>query len=286
MPLIDGKHEAERILNKLRPAIQKLARRGHTPRLAIALVGSNPASELYVRKKQETAATIGIDCTLYRFPERISARRLTDELKKLQKDPKLSGLIVQLPLPPHLDQTVLLAAIKPEVDVDCLTAENIGQLFGKHPRFIPPTTQAVLHVIREHSPILTGKKICLIGAGFLVGKPVSTLLMHHDITLTICTKATTDLARYCKEADIIISGAGKPGLISARMVKRGALLIDVGIGFKDNQVVGDSDTERISAKAFVTPTPGGIGPLTVAYLLHNVVLNAASTTKVRGARKK
>jgi len=268
MEIVDGNQIAQKILLALKKQIEQLNLKPH---LAVILVGSDPASLTYIRKKQEAAQLIGVKFSLYRFPTTISLEELSSEIRTIQAQP-LSGIIVQLPLPDSLPKRKVLNLLNPEIDVDYLSWESLGKLvIGENP-LIPPTPGAVLEVLDYYKLDLSGKHIVLVGAGELIGKPLANLLIQMPVTLTVCTKQTKYLAKHTLQADILVSGVGKYNLIRGDMVKKGAAVIDAGVSFRNKKMLGDVNFEEVKKKAsIITPTPGGIGPITVAKLLENTV---------------
>lgn len=269
MNIIDGKAIAKDIHQKTATTVAALKERGITPKLAVILVGDDKASKLYVKKKGEAAKKVGMDFELHEYPSTIEYEALQTEIGTIQKDTTLSGLIIQLPIPENFYPTIL-NAVDPRVDVDCLTHDNLGKLVMKTNDIVPPTPGAVMSILESIGTDLKGKKVVIVGAGVLVGKPLSIILMNKEATVITCNEHTEDLKKYTLEADIIVSGVGKKHIITADMVSAGAIVIDSGVDFENNQMFGDVDFENIKEKvAHITPTPGGVGPLTVANLLHN-----------------
>lgn len=271
--LINGKLIAEKILQAAARDVKKLTARGIKPHLGIILVGENPASLVYVKKKQAIAEQIGVLFTLYRFPSTIKETDLIKKMKDLQQTDKLSGLIVQLPLPKHLSTAHVLNTVQTELDVDCLTDSSIGRLTMNTSIVEPPTAGAAIAILKMTCPNLTGKNITIVGMGALVGKPLALILINARASITTANSVTRPLSAKTKHADIVISGVGKANLIRGTMIKRGAIVIDAGIAFdKKGKVIGDVHIPSVEKKAkFLTPTPGGVGPITVALLLQNTV---------------
>lgn len=271
--LIDGKLIAEDILSATQKQTKRLRNQGFFPHLGIILIGNNPASEVYVRRKQSAAERIGVRCTLYRFPATIRQNQLMGEMSRIQAEEGLSGLIVQLPIPEHLYTPEVLNAVQPELDVDCLTDISIGRLAMGTSIIEPPTAGAIMAIVRHLGIDLVGKNVTIVGMGALVGKPLALLLINARASVTTANSATKPLSAKTKNADIVVSGVGKAGLIRGAMIKRGAIVIDAGIAFdKQGKVVGDVHVASTIKKARkVTPTPGGVGPVTVALLLKNTV---------------
>lgn len=277
MQIVDGNKIAHSILERLKKEVERLRLEPH---LAVVLVGDDPPSLAYVRRKQEAAGFIGIKFSLYRFPQNIGLLDLVLEIKNIQKQ-NLTGIIVQLPLPPNLDKKRILNELDPEIDVDYLSWESLGKLVVGENNLVPPTPGAILEILKFYKVSLIGSHVVLVGAGDLIGKPLTNLFLHMPLTLTICRKESKDLSQYTKQADILITGAGKAKLIRADMVKKGAVVIDAGVSFKGKKIFGDVDFGPVSKKAsIISPTPGGVGPVTVAKLLDNVVAIA----KIKGYR--
>lgn len=272
--LINGKDIAKDILKKTALKVRELKKKGIVPKLAVVLVGNDMASKTYVDKKGKAAEKIGMNFELHKYPADISQKKLEKEIKNIQKESMPSGLIIQLPVPENFYPTIL-NVIDPKIDVDCLTHDNLGKLFMKTNKIIPPTPGAVMSILNFIGIDLKGKKVCLVGAGVLVGKPLSIILMNIEATVIICNAFTKNIKQYTLDADIIVSGVGKKHIITADMVKEGTVVIDAGVDFENNQMFGDVDFENVKEKAsFITPTPGGVGPITVANLLWNTVVLA------------
>ncbi len=274
--LIDGHHIAKKLEQKTAKEVIALKALGIVPKLAVVLVGNDMPSKKYVDMKKRAAEKIGIDFTLVTLPKDIDKEIIIANIDQLQQDPRLSGLIIQLPLPEPLFTTEVLNAVKPELDVECLTNTNLGRLVMKTNSLTPPTAGAVMHIFDDMQIDLKGKQVCIVGAGMLVGKPLSIMMMNKEATVTTCTIYTKNLKEKCLDADIIITGVGKPHIVTADMVRPDAIVIDTGIWFDEQKKVhGDTDWQNISKKgATVTPTPGGVGPITVSHLLWNAVLCA------------
>jgi methylenetetrahydrofolate dehydrogenase (NADP+)/methenyltetrahydrofolate cyclohydrolase len=279
--IVDGNLIAQKILSQLR---LKIKQQNLTPHLAVVLVGSDKPSETYVRKKQEAAQAIGIRFSLYKFAANVKENKLISEIKKIQNPAptrsqggakrSLSGLIVQLPLPKTLDKKKILNAINPKFDVDFLTWESLGKLVIGENILVPPSPGAILEILKYYRINLRGKHIVLVGQGDLIGKPLTNLFIHLPVTLTTCNKDTKNLGELTRKADILISGVGKANLITAEMVRKGAVVIDAGVSFIGSKMHGDVDFKKVSKVAsLITPTPGGVGPITVAKLFENVVAN-------------
>ena len=273
--LINGKKIAEKVNKRTAKKVAILKKKKITPKLAVILVGNDKPSQTYVRKKGESAKKTGFDFTLYELPKNIKQDELIKSIKKIQKDKKLTGLIVQLPLPEHLYASDVLNTIKPEIDVDCLTDVNLGKLVMKTNNIVPPTPGAVMSILHDLNVNLIGKNVVIIGAGALVGKPLAIMMMNERASVTTCNSQTKNTKDKCLQADIIVTGVGKNDLLRGDMVKKGAIVIDTGVDFKNGKMFGDVNIEEVQKIAsYVTPTPGGVGPITVARLLLNTAICA------------
>ncbi len=267
--IVDGKVLAQERLVKLAAAIQTLSR---PPRLVVVLVGDDPASVKYVERKRQTGASVGIVVLVHHLPQSTTTAEAQAVIAKIIQTDAVDGLIVQLPLPEHIDTVAVLNSVPAAVDVDCLTATNWYALEQGNPLFIPPVAGAVLDIFDYYRIELTGMEVVLVGYGRLVGQPLSLLLRQRPVHVSVCTAGSADLAQVLPTADVIISGVGQPGLITGELVKAGAIVIDVGSSLVNGKLKGDVDFDSVAPKArLITPTPGGVGPLTVVRLLENVV---------------
>jgi methylenetetrahydrofolate dehydrogenase (NADP+)/methenyltetrahydrofolate cyclohydrolase len=271
--IVDGKKIAQAIEKKLQQQVKELKAKGLVPKLAVVLVGQDKSSVVYVRIKEQVAKRIGLDFELKKLAENISETNLLAEIQKIQKT--ASGVIVQLPLPKHLDVKKIINSIDPNKDVDCLTEINWGKLVCGTNIFEPPTAGAMLEILKYHKINLQNKEVVVIGKGELVGKPLALMLLQKKCTLTICNKNTKDLSLHTKKADIIFTGVGQHNLLNAQMIKKDAIIIDAGISFVKEKMYGDIDFVSVCKKAsLVTPTPGGVGPITVIKLIENTVASS------------
>lgn len=279
--IASGPKIAKSIYSRLGKRVANLKKKKITPKLGVILVGDDKPSERYVLKKGQAAKKLGVGFILKKYPAGITTTKLIDEVKKIQqKKYGLTGLIVQLPLPEHIKTGKVLEAISPKIDVDCLTQTNLGKLITWSYKIKPPTPDAILEILKYYKVKLRGKNIVMVGAGDLVGKPVTNLLIHEEATVTVCNKFTKNLKQYTSKADIVITGVGKYKLLKGSMIKKGAVVIDAGISFHKGIMRGDIDYNSIVKKAkIVTPTPGGVGPLTVAKLIENTVICAEKLNK-------
>lgn len=287
--IIDGKARAKAIREEIKTEVKALKKdEGITPKLAVILVGENPASEAYVRGKEKACTEVGIESPLYRFPTEIKEEEILKLIEKLNADPTVHGILLQLPLPKGLDAIKLLAAILPEKDVDGLHPYNMGKLFkGEDPLFVPCTPQGIMDLLLSTGAEIKGKKAVVIGRSNLVGKPIAMLLLFAHATLTMCHTRTKNLKAETLAADILVAAAGKPRMITKGMIKPGAIVIDVGISRTKEGLCGDVDFDGAKDVAsYITPVPGGVGPMTVAMLLRNTVAAAKRVAKGEGPSPK
>lgn len=271
--LIDGKAVASALRAQLAPRVAALAARGVRPGLAAVLAGEDAASRIYVRNKMRACAETGLHSEVHEFPAGVSEAALIECIAQLNLAAQVHGIIVQLPLPPPLAAVRVLGAIAPEKDVDGFHASNLGALLQDRPRFVPGTPAGVIRLIEHAGVALAGRRAVVIGRSTIVGKPLALLLLQRDATVTICHSKTADLAQVTREADILVAAAGRARLVSAAMVKPGACVIDVGINrLADGSLAGDVDFAAVREVAgWITPVPGGVGPMTVAMLIANTV---------------
>ncbi|MBN2096469.1 bifunctional 5,10-methylenetetrahydrofolate dehydrogenase/5,10-methenyltetrahydrofolate cyclohydrolase [Candidatus Peregrinibacteria bacterium] len=270
MKILDGKALSEELIDSAKDEATKWK-----PKLAVILVGENPASLVYIKNKKKACERAGIEYEERRFPDTITQDQLISEIEKINTDDGISGLIVQLPLPEHIQVPLVIRAIDPKKDVDGFHAYNLGKIFLS-PDFedLPPATPSGIIRLLDHYDIpIRGQEAVVVGHSNHVGKPVSIMLLNRNATVTTCHIHTKDLKSHTKRADILIVAVGKAGLITADMVKKGAVVVDVGINrTEDGKLCGDVDFENVSKKAsFISPVPGGVGPMTVAALILNTV---------------
>ncbi len=282
-PVVDGKKIARSILESLASRVARLKKKGITPTLAAVLVGNDKPSHTYVRKKGEAAEGVGVAFLRFALPATISRRGLIQRLQEIQSRHELSGLIIQLPLPKKTLQKhkpEIINHIRESIDVDCLTDISLGRvMLGSNP-LPPPTPSAMLEVLRFHKISLAGKHVVIVGRGDLIGKPLANVLLHEPVALTVLGPAVP-LTPSTREADIIFTGVGKASLITGDMVKEGVVVVDGGTVFTGGKLRGDVEFESVEPKAFlITPVPGGVGPITVAKLIENVVANCERLHKV------
>ena len=254
----------------LRKKLSKIS--GPKPGLAVILVGSDPASEIYVSKKAKLAKEVGFHSEVHRLPQDTSQNDLLKCIETLNGAQNIHGILVQMPLPKHIDTQAILHAVLPNKDIDGFHPINLGRLMMGHPRFVPCTPAGILRLLKEYQVEISGKKAVILGRSLIVGKPLAHLLLNENATVTLCHSKTKNLKAECQSADILISAMGKPAHIDASFIKEGAVVIDVGINRMNQKIMGDIDFNSVSKKAsFITPVPGGIGPMTIAMLLENTL---------------
>lgn len=267
--LLDGKMLSNKIKNELKAEFAKLDPK---PKLVVILVGDDPASKLYVQSKQKACEEVGVISETILLDSTITEEQLVLEIERLNNDPTVHGILVQLPLPKHLNETLIINTISDKKDVDGFHIYNKGRLINNLETIVPATPLGVLTLLKEYNIEIKGKHSVVIGRSNIVGRPMAALLLNHDATVTICHRYTENLKQYTLMADIIVCAVGKPNLITADMVKEGAVIIDVGINRLGKKVVGDVDFENVKDKASaITPVPGGVGPMTIAMLLSNLL---------------
>jgi methylenetetrahydrofolate dehydrogenase (NADP+)/methenyltetrahydrofolate cyclohydrolase len=277
MNILDGKALSDKIKTELKTEIDSLQKEHNIiPGLAVVLVGSDPASATYVKMKAKSCKDVGIYSIVHEMPTDISEQKILDTIKMMNNNPNIHGILVQLPLPAHIDTNKVIEAINPAKDVDGFHAFNIGRVVTNLDSFVPATPMGVMELLNEYKIDLQGKNAVVVGASNIVGKPMSALLLNQNATVTTCHIYTKDLKSITKQADIICVGVGKPNLITEDMVKDGAIIVDIGINrLEDGRLVGDVDYDNVSKKSsFITPVPGGVGPMTIASLLKNTVKSA------------
>ncbi|MDH4194266.1 MAG: bifunctional methylenetetrahydrofolate dehydrogenase/methenyltetrahydrofolate cyclohydrolase FolD [Nitrospirota bacterium] len=278
--IIDGKALAQTIREGIAEEVSLLEKdTGIKPGLAAILVGDDPASAVYVKNKKIACEKAGLYPEEHRLPASTTQEALLKLIRQLNVDPRIHGILVQLPLPPGIDSQAILQAVTPEKDVDGFHPVNVGRLVGGEPVFIPCTPKGVIQMIDSTGQDIAGKRAVVIGRSNIVGKPVAMLLLHRHATVTICHSRTKDLPGVAREADILIAAIGKPLFVTADMVKEAAVVIDVGINrLADGKLVGDVDFDRVKERAgWITPVPGGVGPMTIAMLLQNTLESAKRT---------
>jgi methylenetetrahydrofolate dehydrogenase (NADP+) / methenyltetrahydrofolate cyclohydrolase len=274
--IIDGKAIGQVVRQSIAVDVAALKARGITPGLAVIIVGEDAASQVYVRNKVAACAEVGMHSILERQAVDLTQAGLLKRIAELNQDATIHGILVQLPLPKHIDEKAVLAAISPDKDVDGFHAENSGALMAGAPRFIPCTPYGCMQLLSHIGVDLKGKHAVVVGRSNIVGKPMAMLLLNAHATVTICHSHTANLAEICRQADILVAAVGRANFITGEMVKPGAVVLDVGINRVDGKLVGDVDFTSVSPQAgWITPVPGGVGPMTITMLLKNTLLSAS-----------
>lgn len=270
---IDGKAVAAKIRAQVAQDVEALKARGICPGMAVVLVGDDPASKIYVNNKKKACAETGIYSEEHLLPAETAQEELLALIEKLNADEKIHGILVQSPLPKHLDEKLVVEHIDPRKDVDAFHAYNVGKIMIGDFTFLPCTPAGVIELIRSTGVPIEGKNCVVVGRSNIVGKPMAMLLLHNNGTVTICHSRTKNLAEICRGADILVAAVGKPKFITADMVKPGAVVIDVGMDRDENgKLCGDVDFDAVEPIAsYITPVPGGVGPMTIAMLMKNAV---------------
>jgi methylenetetrahydrofolate dehydrogenase (NADP+)/methenyltetrahydrofolate cyclohydrolase len=278
--LLDGKKIAGEIREDVARRTEELKRRGVVPGLSVILVGEDPASKVYVGQKEKACRETGFKSDLLRLPETTTQAELLSLIGRLNGDPSVHGILVQLPLPAGIDPEAVIAAIDPAKDVDGFHPVNIGHLVSGVGGMVPCTPLGIVRMLESYRIPLAGKHAVVVGRSSIVGKPLAHLLLARDCTVTICHSRTPDLAYFTRQADILVAAVGRPRLIKADMVKPGAVVVDVGINRLETGLVGDVDFDAVREVAgWITPVPGGVGPLTIAMLLENTLDSATRQSK-------
>ncbi|WP_103567286.1 bifunctional methylenetetrahydrofolate dehydrogenase/methenyltetrahydrofolate cyclohydrolase FolD [Campylobacter concisus] len=276
MKILDGKAVSLKVKESVKVRADELKKFGVEPTLAVVLVGEDKASQTYVRAKEKACNEYGIKSVAHRLSENTTQNELLALINVLNLDDSIHGILVQLPLPKHIDTNVVLAAIDPRKDVDGFHAVNVGKLVSGLDGFVPCTPLGVMEILKEYGIDVAGLNAVVIGRSNIVGKPMANLLLNASATVTVTHSKTKNLKEICKNADLIIAAIGKPFFLKADMVKDGAVVVDVGINrLDDGRLVGDVDFEEVAPKcSYITPVPGGVGPMTIAMLLNNTILAA------------
>ena len=271
--IISGKIVSEQVKNRVKAEAEKLKEQGVNIGLAVVIVGNDPASRVYVNSKKKACEYVGFNSYEYALDENITQQELLDLVEVLNNDKKVNGILVQLPLPKHIDENAIINAISPEKDVDAFHPFNVGKIMIGDFAFLPCTPAGVMELIDSTGVEIAGKSCVVIGRSNIVGKPMAMLLLHRSGTVTICHSKTQNLKEICKNADILVASVGKPNFVTADMVKEGAVVIDVGINRLENgKLCGDVKFDEVSEKAgWITPVPGGVGPMTIAMLMQNTL---------------
>ncbi|WP_103611724.1 bifunctional methylenetetrahydrofolate dehydrogenase/methenyltetrahydrofolate cyclohydrolase FolD [Campylobacter concisus] len=282
MKILDGKAVSLKVKESVKVRADELKKFGVEPTLAVVLVGEDKASQTYVRAKEKACNEYGIKSVAHRLSENTTQNELLALINVLNLDDSIHGILVQLPLPKHIDTNVVLAAIDPRKDVDGFHAVNVGKLVSGLEGFVPCTPLGVMEILKEYGIDVAGLNAVVIGRSNIVGKPMANLLLNASATVTVTHSKTKNLKEICKNADLIVAAIGKPFFLKADMVKDGAVVVDVGINrLDDGRLVGDVDFEEVAPKcSYITPVPGGVGPMTIAMLLNNTIL-AAQAKKIK-----
>lgn len=274
--MIDGKAVSARLRQEMKAEVEALKEKGITPGLAVVLVGEDPASQVYVRNKIRACEELGIRSENHLLPADTTQEALLGLIEELNRREEVSGILVQLPLPRQIREEAVIAAIAPEKDVDAFHAQNVGRIVQGSYRFLPCTPAGVMELIRSTGVAVEGKECVVIGRSNIVGKPMAMLMLHQNATVTICHSRTQSLAETARRADILIVAIGKAKFVTAGMVKEGAVVIDVGMNRDENgKLCGDVDFASVEPKAgYITPVPGGVGPMTITMLMRNTITAA------------
>lgn len=277
--IIDGKKIAFEIKEEILQEVKLLKQNGIIPGLAVIIIGEDEASKLYVKNKEKACKDVGMYSEKYSLPEDVAELEVLNLIVELNSKKNIHGILVQLPVPKHIDENKIIDAISPNKDVDSFHPFNVGKVAIGQCGFVPCTPQGVLELIKKQNIDVKGKECVIVGSSNIVGKPMALLMVNNGATVTICNIFTKDLKHYCKRADILIVAVGKEKLITADMVKPGAVVIDVGMNRnKKGLLCGDIDFDEVSKVAgYITPVPGGVGPMTIAMLLKNTVYSAINS---------
>jgi len=281
--IIDGKEVSSQVKEKIKLEVAELKNKKIEVGLAVVIVGDNSASRVYVNAKKKACELVGMNSYEYALSAETSQQELIELVNKLNHDDKVNGILVQLPLPKHIDENSVIYSIAPEKDVDAFHPINVGKIMIGDYSFLPCTPAGVMELIKSTGVEIKGKECVVVGRSNIVGKPMSMLLLHESGTVTICHSKTKDLKECCKRADILVAAVGVPNLIKGDMVKEGAVVIDVGMNrLDDGKLCGDVDFEEVKHIAgFITPVPGGVGPMTIAMLMQNTLTSAKIKNEIK-----
>lgn len=282
MRILDGKALSLKIEEEVTKEVKVLNQNFIYPTLAVILVGDNPASASYVKMKGRACERVGMNSLTFTMPSGTTEEMLLEKIENLNNDEKIDGILVQLPLPEHIDTHRVLEAICPSKDVDGFHALSVGKVILELGGFVPATPLGVMRLLQEYEIDLVGKDCVVVGASNIVGKPLASLLLNAGATISVCHIHTKDIKSYTQKADIVFVGVGKPNLITQDMIKEGAIVVDIGINrLASGELVGDVDYENVAPKcSYITPVPGGVGPMTIAMLLQNTLQSAKTKLKV------
>lgn len=269
---MDGKMVSAKVRGSILEEVNKLKEQGVRPGLAVIIVGEDPASQVYVRNKERACEECGFYSEKYALPEETTQEQLLELIEELNHNPRIDGILCQLPVPKHIDDQAIIDAISPEKDVDAFHPVNVGKIMVGNFDFLPCTPAGVMQLLEEYGIDPQGKNCVVIGRSNIVGKPMSMLLLHKNGTVTICHSRTKNLKEVCAQADILVAAVGKADFVTADMVKEGATVIDVGMNRKDGRLCGDVCFDEVNEKAaYLTPVPGGVGPMTITMLMKNTL---------------
>ena len=268
--ILDGKKVSQEIFEKIKKEVSLLTLK---PKLAVVLVGDNPASHIYVKIKQKTALELGFESIDYKFDSTVSQQELLNKIQSLNEDKTVNAILVQLPLPEHIDKNVIINSIDPKKDVDGFHYENVGKLTSNQkPYAVACTARGIMELLNYYKIEVSGKSVTVIGRSNIVGTPVARLMQNHNATVTVCHSKTKNISEHTKNADIVVCAIGHPKFLKENMVKKGAVIIDVGITKVKDKLCGDTDFENLLNKAsYITPVPKGVGPMTIAGLIQNTL---------------
>jgi len=286
MQLIDGKSLSKKVQDAVKSEIEVLkSEQGMVPGLAVVIVGDDPASHAYVSMKEKACKNVGVYSIAHKMPDTITQDEIIEIITMMNKNPHIHGILVQLPLPSHIDTTKILEVIDPKKDVDGFHAYNVGRMVSNLESFVACTPLGVMKMFEEYNIDLEGKDVVVVGASNIVGKPMASLLLNANATVTVTHIFTKDLKAHTLNADIVIVGVGVPNLIKEDMIKEGAIVIDIGINrLEDGRLVGDVDYDAVAPKcSYITPVPGGVGPMTIAMLLKNTLVSAQAFAEKKEA---
>jgi len=274
--IIDGKLVSKKLKEEIARCVQKMrTESGIRPGLAVILVGDDPASRIYVRNKKKACEEVGFLSREYVLPQETAQEELLSLIDRLNEDRQIHGILVQLPVPPQIDPKKVIARIRPEKDVDAFSFENVGRIMTGDFDFVPCTPAGIMELLNAYDISPEGKRAVVIGRSNIVGKPMAMLLLHENATVTICHSRTQNLSAICREADLLIAAVGKANFVTPDMVKKGAVVIDVGMNRDENGLCGDVDFSAVEPLcSYITPVPGGVGPMTIALLLKNTLTSA------------
>lgn len=281
MTIIDGKVVSAAVKEEIKSETAKLKEKGITVGLAVILVGDDPASKIYVANKKKACEDLGFVSEEYLLPENTKTSELLELINVLNNEKSINGILCQLPLPKQIDEQTVINAISPLKDVDAFHPSNVGKIMIGDYDFVPCTPAGIMEMLKYYNIEISGKNCVVIGRSNIVGKPMSMLLLHQNGTVTTCHSRTKDLSKYTREADILVSAVGKANFVTADMVKDGAVVIDVGMNRENGKLCGDVVFDEVSKKAsFITPVPGGVGPMTIAMLMKNTLTAAKKQNNI------